>query len=122
WKFALGLVASIYVHEMGHVAALLKYGVRASAPMFIPGLGAVIRMKQALGDPQQEARVGLAGPAWGVGAALAAYAAFLGTGLSYEAFIASDSAPTMIPAGCRPAGERGGQGPGAAGMGRSAPS
>jgi Zn-dependent protease len=83
WKFALGLVASIYIHEMGHVAALLRYGVRASAPMFIPGLGAVIRMKQALADPRQEARVGLAGPAWGLGAVLAAAAVFLATGLAY---------------------------------------
>ena len=30
--FALGLVLSIYVHEMGHVAALARYGVAASAP------------------------------------------------------------------------------------------
>ena len=29
WKFALGLVVSIYIHEMGHVAALHRYGFRA---------------------------------------------------------------------------------------------
>ncbi len=68
--FALGLVLSIYVHEMGHVAMLLRYGVRADAPLFIPGLGAVIRMRQAFTDPRQDARVGLAGPIWGLGAAL----------------------------------------------------
>ncbi len=45
WKFALGLVVSIYVHEMGHVAALRGYGTKANAPMFIPGLGALIRLK-----------------------------------------------------------------------------
>ena len=32
WKFALGVVGSIYVHEMGHVAALRRYGIKASAP------------------------------------------------------------------------------------------
>jgi Zn-dependent protease len=69
--FALGLVLSIYVHEMGHVAALLRYGVAASAPLFLPGLGAVIRLRQAFMDPRQDARVGLAGPIWGFGAALA---------------------------------------------------
>jgi len=37
WRFALGLVLSIYVHEMGHVAALQRYGIKATAPMFIPG-------------------------------------------------------------------------------------
>ena len=39
WKFALGLVLSIYVHEMGHVITLRRYGFKASAPMFIPGFG-----------------------------------------------------------------------------------
>jgi Zn-dependent protease len=68
---ALGLVLSIYVHEMGHVFALLRYGVRASAPLFIPGLGAVVRLNQALIDPKQDARVGIAGPIWGTAAALA---------------------------------------------------
>jgi Zn-dependent protease len=68
---AVGLVLSIYVHEMGHVFALMRYGVKASAPLFIPGLGAVVLLKQSLVDPKQDARVGLAGPIWGTAAALA---------------------------------------------------
>jgi Zn-dependent protease len=80
WKFALGLIVSIYVHEMGHVAALHRYGIKASAPMFIPGLGAVVRLRQSPSNPREDARVGLAGPLWGLGAALAAYAIFLVTG------------------------------------------
>ena len=72
WRFAVGLVLSIYVHEMGHVYLLTRYGVKASAPMFIPGLGAVIRLQQSFSDPRQDALVGLAGPLWGLGAALAA--------------------------------------------------
>ena len=67
---ALGLVLSIYIHEMGHVFVLMRYGVRASTPLFIPGLGAFIRLKQAIVDPKQDARVGLGGPIWGTGAAL----------------------------------------------------
>ena len=79
WKFALGLVVSIYVHEMGHVAALRRYGFRATAPMFIPGLGAVIRLQQHPTNPVEDARVGLAGPIWGLGAALAALGVYLVT-------------------------------------------
>lgn len=45
WPFALGLVVSIYIHEMGHVDALRRYGFKATAPMFIPGLGALIRLQ-----------------------------------------------------------------------------
>jgi Zn-dependent protease len=78
--FALGLVLSIYVHEMGHVAALMRYGIRASAPLFIPGLGAFIRLKQTFIDPRQDARVGLAGPIWGLGAAVFCAGVFVLTG------------------------------------------
>ena len=71
WRFAAGLIASIYVHEMGHVAALRRFGIAATAPMFIPGFGALVRLKQYPASPREDARVGLAGPLWGTGAALA---------------------------------------------------
>lgn len=80
WRFALGFVASIYVHEMGHVAALTRLGIKATAPMFIPGIGAVVRLKQYPVTPREDARVGLAGPIWGLAAAAAAYAVFRVTG------------------------------------------
>jgi len=79
WKFAGGLVLSIYVHEMGHVAALRRFGIPATAPMFIPGLGAFVRLKQRPASAVEDARVGLAGPIWGLAAALAALAAYLVT-------------------------------------------
>lgn len=79
WKFAAGFVASIYVHEMGHVAMLQRYGIPATAPMFIPGFGALIRARFYPHEPVAEARVGLAGPMWGLGAAVAAYLVYLGT-------------------------------------------
>jgi Zn-dependent protease len=74
WKFALGIVVSMYIHEIGHVAALARYGIRATAPTFIPGLGAFVRLKQHPATASQDARVGLAGPTWGLVAALGAYA------------------------------------------------
>jgi Zn-dependent protease len=71
-KFAVGLIACIYVHEIGHVVALRRYGIAASAPMFIPGFGAVVRLKQYPIDAREDANVGLAGPRWGLGASCAA--------------------------------------------------
>ena len=79
WKFAAGIVVSIYIHEMGHVAALRHFGIKASAPMFIPGFGAVVRLHQHPATAREDARVGLAGPVWGLGAALAALAIYLVT-------------------------------------------
>ncbi len=92
WWFALGFVLSIYVHEMGHVAALLRYGIKASAPLFIPGLGAVVRLQQSMNDPRQDARVGLAGPLWGLGAAVVSYVGFLASGEPVWAAVARTGA------------------------------
>jgi len=92
WMFALGLVLSMYVHEMGHVAALQRYGIKATAPMFVPGLGAFVRLKEYPASPAEDARVGLAGPLWGLGAALGAYAAFLATASPYWAAVARTGA------------------------------
>ena len=60
--FAIGFVVLIFVHELGHVIELRRQGVPASAPLFIPFLGAVIGMKELPDDAWKEARVALAGP------------------------------------------------------------
>jgi Zn-dependent protease len=71
WEFAAGFVLLLFVHEMGHVIQLRREGVPASAPMFIPGFGAVVMMKALPDDALAEARVGLAGPVLGtLGAAV----------------------------------------------------
>jgi Zn-dependent protease len=87
WKlwglpFAAGLVLSIYIHEMGHVFALRRFGIPAGAPMFIPGFGAFIRLRALSLDPIQDSRVGLAGPIYGLGAAIACLIMALITGLN----------------------------------------
>jgi Zn-dependent protease len=70
--FAVGIVALIWVHEMGHVLQLKREGIKASAPMFIPFLGAFVAMKELPKDALAEARVGLAGPVLGTLGSLAA--------------------------------------------------
>lgn len=65
WRFAVGFVLLLLVHELGHVIALRREGVEASAPVFIPFLGAVVWAKQLGGNALAEARVGLAGPILG---------------------------------------------------------
>jgi Zn-dependent protease len=65
WPLAAGFVVLLFVHEMGHVLQLRREGIKASAPMFIPFLGAVVAMKEMPDDALAEARVGLAGPILG---------------------------------------------------------
>ena len=80
WPLACGLVISIYIHEMGHVSELRRYGVSANAPLFVPGVGAFVLLKQRIDDPIVDARIGLAGPLWGLGAGAAAFAISVLTG------------------------------------------
>ena len=90
--FAVGFVALIWVHEMGHVLQLRREGIPASAPMFIPFLGAFVAMKQMPKNALAEARVGLAGPVLGSLGALGAWGIFeltqepLFLGLAYVGF------------------------------------
>jgi len=65
WKFGVGFVLLLLVHEMGHVIQLRREGIESSAPMFIPFLGAVVAAKSLGRDALAEARVGLAGPILG---------------------------------------------------------
>src|SRR5437763_1139462 len=62
WTFAVGFVVLLFVHELGHVIALRREGIKASAPMFIPFLGAVISARSLGQNVVADARVGLAGP------------------------------------------------------------
>ena len=75
WRFAVGFVVLLLIHELGHVIELRRQGVPASAPLFIPFLGAVVGMKQMPDDAWKEARVALAGPILGTLGALPFWAA-----------------------------------------------
>jgi len=77
WPLAVGLAGSIYIHEMGHVAMLRRLGIQAGAPLFIPGVGAMVMLKEHITDPVVDARIGLAGPVWGLGAAVASWLTYL---------------------------------------------
>jgi Zn-dependent protease len=80
WPFAVGFVMLLLLHELGHVIQLRREGVEASAPMFIPFLGAVISAKSLGDDAAAEARVGLAGPILGSIASLVPLVVWLATG------------------------------------------
>jgi len=74
WKFALGFVLLILVHEMGHGVAAKRMGLRVGAPIFIPGFGAVIALKEQPRSTWVSAVVGYGGPLAGALGALAVFA------------------------------------------------
>jgi Zn-dependent protease len=70
WKFAVGLVLLLLVHELGHFFEARRQGLDVTLPRFIPFLGAYVLIKNAPLNPWRNALVALAGPALGsVGAA-----------------------------------------------------
>lgn len=73
WRYAVGFVLLILVHEMGHYLAARERGLAVGAPTFIPFVGAWIELKDMPHDAETEAYVGIAGPVLGSAAALALY-------------------------------------------------
>jgi Zn-dependent protease len=65
WSFAVGFVALLFVHELGHALVLRREGIAAGAPVFIPFVGAVIAMEGRPRDAYVEAKVGIGGPVLG---------------------------------------------------------
>lgn len=69
--FAVGFVLLLFIHELGHLLAARKCGLKVGAPVFIPFMGAFIALKEAPRDAWIEAQVGIGGPMLGtLGAAV----------------------------------------------------
>lgn len=71
WKFAVGFVLLLLIHECGHLIAAKQFGLKVGAPVFIPFMGAFIALKEAPKNAWIEACVGIGGPLLGSLAALA---------------------------------------------------
>jgi Zn-dependent protease len=70
WKYAVGIVVLLLVHELGHVVALRVRGIRNSALVFVPLLGAFTSWRPTERSAYQEAETALAGPVLGSAGAL----------------------------------------------------
>ena len=76
WRYAVGFVLLLFVHEMGHYLAARQRGLNVGAPTFIPFVGAWIELKDMPHDAETEAWVGLGGPLLGsIGALICYFAA-----------------------------------------------
>ncbi|MBO0781314.1 MAG: site-2 protease family protein, partial [Ktedonobacteraceae bacterium] len=69
WPFAIGLIISLFIHEMGHALVMKLKGIPVGGLIFIPMLGAAVTMQQMPKNARDEAEVGIAGPIAGALAA-----------------------------------------------------
>jgi len=70
WAFGVGLVALLFIHEMGHAVVMKLKGIPVGGMIFIPMLGAAVFMRRMPGNAKDEAEVGIAGPVAGALASL----------------------------------------------------
>ena len=93
WRFGIGIVLLILVHELGHYVEAKRAGLDPQLPVFIPFLGAYVALRNMRFDPWVNARVSIAGPiAGGIGAAAClvaanAYDSDLLRALAYTGFL-----------------------------------
>jgi Zn-dependent protease len=73
WWYAVGFVALLLIHEMGHYLAARRRGLEVGLPTFIPFVGAWIQLKDLPHDAETEAYVGIAGPLLGTAGALGCF-------------------------------------------------
>lgn len=73
WKFALGFLILILIHEFGHGIAAKMVGLKVGVPIFIPFLGAFIALKEQPKSTFVEAVVGFGGPFAGLIGAFAVF-------------------------------------------------
>ncbi len=74
WRYAVGFVLLMLVHELGHYVAARRLGMNVGLPTFIPFVGAWIELKDQPLTVAQEAQIAFAGPFAGTVAAAAVLA------------------------------------------------
>ena len=77
--FGVALVVMILVHEMGHVVEIRRQGMQATAPIFIPFLGAAIFQRSHPTTAVKQAQIGIAGPIAGTVGATVAFVLYTAT-------------------------------------------
>lgn len=62
WRYAVGIVGLILFHELGHYFAAKQKNMKVDLPIFIPFIGAGVKLKEKPINAEQEAYVAFAGP------------------------------------------------------------
>lgn len=92
WKFGLGFMLSILVHESGHYVAAKRRGLKVDLPVFLPGLGAYVRWYSAGINLDDLAGIALAGPFFGLMFAVVCGGIAMATGSALFSALANVSA------------------------------
>ncbi len=93
WQFAVGFIALLFIHELGHAAVMRWQGIKTTPILFVPFMGAVIGMREMPRNVFAEAQMALGGPILGTIGAMGCLVLWQVTGtpiflaLAYSGFI-----------------------------------
>lgn len=78
--FALGFIAILVIHEIGHAMTIRAKGLRAGGMVFIPFIGGAVTLRRQPRSAFVDAQIGLGGPIAGTLASALALIVFQATG------------------------------------------
>jgi Zn-dependent protease len=80
WQFAVIIMVSLFFHELGHIWAMKRCGLKTKGIYFIPFLGAAAVSEEMFKSRRDEVYVAIMGPIWGFGLAVATALMYVFTG------------------------------------------
>lgn len=89
WTFGIILLSVLFVHEMGHVYAARRVGIKVSPPYFIPFMGAAIIADQADLKGEKHSIMAAGGPFFGTALAIVCLLVYWATGSNYDHILAA---------------------------------
>jgi Zn-dependent protease len=66
WQFALLIMGSVFLHELGHIRAMKAYGMKTRGVYFLPFMGAAAVTEEDFPSRKAEAVIAIWGPLWGL--------------------------------------------------------
>lgn len=87
WMIGLGVFALLFFHELGHVWAMMRAGIRVKGIYFIPFLGAATVPDTLWKDRDTRAYISISGPLWGVLASVPILGIYYATGRRWDALL-----------------------------------
>lgn len=83
WQFAVIIIVSTFIHELGHIYAMKRTGMTTKGVYFIPFIGAAAVGDGMFPSRKDECYIALMGPLWGLGTAAIIGCLYFATGIQF---------------------------------------
>lgn len=88
WQFAIIIMISLFFHELGHITAMKRCGLKTKGIYFIPFLGAAAVTDGIFKSRRDEVYIAIMGPIWGFAMAICTAMIYIVTNNTFYAAVA----------------------------------